>query len=81
MARLLEEEVVDLIDPVKMLDGDVAVIVKWHDKHNIGRICQRFKDVLLLIGEPSGASYPNLLKSSSPKCRVRVLMAGSKIIL
>lgn len=64
-------------------DKDVAEVVEWHHPECIGSIIQRYKDIIIFIGKPSGNSYPTLFESGEflKKCKVRILSPRSLIML
>ena len=75
-------DVNDRIPVQQKLDGQVAVICKWGtDSEPIGRVVQRYRSVLVVLGEPSGWCYGAVLGNSLPQpdCLVRVLPPGTKI--
>lgn len=52
----------NVVRPNQMKCGDVGVIVKWRvnrDRH-IGNVVQRYKDALVVLGAPSGRSFPTI---------------------
>lgn len=82
MARIFREATT--IAPLtSMEDGDVAEVVEWHHPECIGSIIQRYKDIIIFIGKPSGNSYPTLFESGEflKKCKVRILSPRSLIML
>jgi hypothetical protein len=68
-----------------MKDGDIAEIISWDtvaNSLNRGDIIIRYDTVIIPLGKPSGASYPNLLSVSAEaleKVRVRILKKGELI--
>lgn len=66
----------------RMRDGDIGEIVQWGgDSSALGRLVQRYKDVLVRLGKSSGNSWPDFIKSDQPKgeYRVRILQPGEMI--
>lgn len=82
MARIFREAT-KVVPLTSMKDGDVAEIVEWHHPECIGSIIQRYEDIIIFIGKPSGNSYPTLFKSGEflKKCKVRILSPRSLITL
>jgi len=82
--RLKNEPVSDI--PVcEMQDGWVAVITSWESHTNIyvGRIVQRYKNILVTLGKESGESWTDILNDpdAHPDCRVRILPKGTELVL
>lgn len=68
----------------KMEDGDIAEIVKWGINHiQIGKIVQRYKNNLIVIGSHSGAGWSDIFKPGVclDDCIVRILPPGTQIEL
>lgn len=82
MARIFREATT-IVPLTSMEDGDVAEVVEWHHPEYIGSIIQRYKDIIIFIGKPSGNSYPTLFESGEflKKCKVRILSPRSLIML
>ena len=61
-----------------LADGQIAIITEW-DKDNVyvGRIIQRYEDILITLGKPNGAAFTTALKILNEKLRVRVLEPGT----
>lgn len=54
------------IDVVDMKDGDIAVIVKWSQtKSYLGRVVQRYGELLVSIGLSSGQCFPTVFSTLS----------------
>jgi len=53
----LHKKVEHTISVLDMKDGQVAEIVEWPAKQNIGRIIQRYKDVWITLGKPSRQAF------------------------
>lgn len=69
-----------------MKDGDVAEILNWHSEDlKPGDVIQRYRDAIILIGEPMGKSYTTLLTAPiSTVCfsnKVKILPKGTLIEL
>jgi hypothetical protein len=64
-----------------MRDGDIATIVSWPHKHYSGRIVQRYRNILITIGEDSGQGLGSLFDSKGDltNCLVRILPKGTKL--
>lgn len=59
MAKVLDSQVSCLAD---MKDGDVAEILNWHSEDlRPEDVVQRYKDIIIPIGEPMGRAYTTLL--------------------
>lgn len=59
MAKVSNSQLTCLAD---MKDGDVAEILSWHSEDlRPGDVIQRYKDVIIAIGEPMGRAYTTLL--------------------
>ncbi len=65
-----------------MKDGEIAVIRSWkHDTAYNGKIVQRFRDILVSIGQPEGNSWSGLFREPMHDCRVELLKSGATIVL
>lgn len=65
-----------------MKDGDIAIIVRWGGMNEYcGRVIQRFDDILITLGAPSGQHFSNICDESKPNYRVRILLPGTKFII
>lgn len=63
-----------------MKDGDIGIITRWGEQDDeIGSIVQRYKDVLISLGEASGSSWTEIFRSLNTDCRVRLLNSGDII--
>lgn len=47
------------VTPRQMEDGQIGVIRKWNDEDQIGKLVQKYKEQLIVLGERSGQSFPN----------------------
>ena len=75
-------EVVSAIPVQQLLDGQMAVIHKWGScSKALGRVVQRYKDDLIVLGEPWGKCYQDITTyaRSCLNCFVVVLPPGTKI--
>ena len=73
-----------IVHPSEMRDGEIGVIVKWEPDNYIGRIVQRYNDILITIGEPTGKAFPDICRYSTgttSSCKVRILEKGEKIVI
>jgi len=65
-----------------MRDGQLGIVVRWsYDNCVLGRIVQRCKDVIIVLGESSGSSHTTVLNNRNEDCRVRLLETGEKIVV
>lgn len=85
MLKLVNNKVND-ISVTGMRDGDLAVITEWvgNKKHGcVGAIVQRYKDILIAVGQTSGKSWTLILSldSTDNDCRVRLLEKGETLIV
>lgn len=78
--KKFNEEIVCLS---KMEDGDVAEIIAWTDRREIGKVIQRYGNNIIIIGEPYGSSYPTILgyDNVDEECLVKILSKGTTIEL
>lgn len=66
MAKVLDSQVSCLAD---MKDGDVAEILSWHSEDlRPGDVVQRYKDIIIPIGEPMGRGIYYSSRSSYICC-------------
>ena len=64
----------------RMEDGDLAEIIHWSACGELqGRVVQRYKDGLTLIGAKSGMSWSTFFESSHSSIVVRLLKPGDQI--
>jgi hypothetical protein len=70
-----------VIKASEMRDGQIGVIHEHSCPDYFGRIVQRYRDTLIVIGESSGYSFPSLLGSSAAAegVKIRLLEAGDTI--
>lgn len=77
MAKVVSKtpQVVSLGD---MKDGDIAEIVKWHsDRNKPGDLIMRHRNMIIVIGKPSNASYASILETEcAEKNKVIILKDG-----
>lgn len=73
----------DVINIASLQDGQVAEIVKWgKDVRRVGAIIQRLETTIIVIGEHSDYSYPNILSADNLEdYLVKVLKEGDLIQL
>jgi hypothetical protein len=65
-----------------MEDGDIAIIRTWTFDTAVGRIVQRYKDILITVGQHSGKSYPSCLSGKDDgKCFVELLPSGTELVI
>jgi len=65
-----------------MRDGEIGVITVWNnDNIYIGRVVQRFQTTLITLGANGGNSFPSVFNSKSETLRVRILPAGTKLVV
>ena len=69
-----------------MLDGQIGIIVDWHNNtpHHIGKIVQRHDRALILLGAESGESWLGVFASdagSMTDCKVKILKPGTKLVV
>jgi hypothetical protein len=68
-----------VIKASEMRDGQIGVIHE-HAASYVGRIVQRYNNILIVIGEDSGHAFPSLLGSSAAEgVKIRLLEAGDTI--
>ena len=62
-----------------LADGQIAMITEWDvgEEYYVGRIIQRYDDILITLGKPNGAAFTTALKILNEKLRVRVLEPGT----
>ena len=60
-----------------LADGQIAIITEWDNNVYVGRIIQRYEDILITLGKPNGAAFTTALNILSEKLRVRVLEPGT----
>lgn len=84
MIRSVEEEQPKGIWVGDMKDGDVGVIIAWSTGATYsGRIIQRYKDSLFVVGMSSGEGW-SIFKLDcylSDTCRVRLLEKDEKLVV
>ena len=69
-----------VIKASEMKDGQIGVIHEHSCPDYFGRIVQRYKEVLITIGESSGHAFPSILGSSAAEnVKIRLLEAGDTI--
>lgn len=83
MAKVSNSQLSCLVD---MRDGDVAEILNWHNRDlSPGDVIQRYQDVIIPIGKPSGKAYTTLFAAPiSAVCysnKVKILQKGTLIEL
>ena len=83
MLRLQTEPVDKTIPASQMNDGDIGVITSWNALDYIGRIVQRYRDLLITVGSPSGNGWERYFRSNDtkPRCRVRLLEKGETLVV
>lgn len=70
----------NIIKASEMKDGQIGVIHEHLCADYVGRIVQRYREVLITIGESSGSSFPSLLGSSAAEIvEIRLLEVGDII--
>lgn len=63
-----------------MEDGQIGEIVKWGSiDHYIGRIVQRYRDILVTIGENSDHSFDVAINRGGENLMVRLLEPGEEL--
>jgi hypothetical protein len=69
-----------VIKASEMKDGQIGVIHEHNCPDYLGRIVQRYKNILIVIGESSGHAFTSLLGSSAAEgVKIRLLEAGDTI--
>jgi len=58
-------------------DGQIAVIIDWDYQGYVGRIVQRYEDILVTLGRSNGSAFTTALTNRNEKLRVRVLEPGT----
>jgi hypothetical protein len=58
-------------------DGQIAIIISWDNPRHEGQIIQRYKDILITLGECSGGAFTTALNNRNLRLRVRVLEPGT----
>ena len=84
MIKLVNNEQPKSICVNDMQDGDIGVVVVWSDGRYLGRIVQRYKDHLLVVGEQSGREWDTIFNSGLGRwedCHVRLLEKGETLIV
>lgn len=63
----------------KMKDGDVAEVMFWpNEPFMTSKVIQRYKDIIIILGEDSGQSYPGILGTErSATIKVNILTEGT----
>lgn len=70
----------DSIPVFDMKDGQIGIVTEWGNNNDIvGRIIQRYNDILISLGKLSGSSFPYALKTYDDTLRVRILQKGEQI--
>ena len=82
MGVRLVEILIDKSIPVsEMKDGEIGTITKWTYKNAVGTIVQRYNDILVTVGRPSGCSWPSIFPNGDINCRIRILEKGDTLII
>ncbi len=83
MAKVYKDNTPSGIAAHRMKDGDVGEIIKWSGGNYIGTVVQRYENLLISVGEPSGCGWGNWFDQAEVRedCRVRLLAKGTKIEL
>lgn len=77
MVRLKENLVEDVIEMCDLKDGQIAVVID--NRYNYkGQIVQRYKDVVITLGAPSGKGWST---PNGSNLKVKVLKPGTILIL
>lgn len=65
----------------EMKDGDIAIIMKWHDEHlSKGDLIQRYNNSIIVIGKPYNNSYPDMFdRKYLNAIEVLILRPGAEI--
>ena len=76
----LVEEKPNLLTPYEMRDGEVGIVRKWafDKKDYVGKIVQRYKDELILIGHPAENRNANMF-SDRNHYQIQLLKKGDII--
>jgi hypothetical protein len=77
--KLHKKEQDNTIPVYHLADGQIAIITEWDasGEYYVGRIIQRYEDILITLGEPNGAAFTTALEKLNEKLRVRVLEPGT----
>lgn len=73
----IKEEKPNTIQAYDLEDGQIAIITEWDGDYYLGRIVQRYKDILIVLGKDSGKSFTTALIKPNENLRVRVLESGT----
>lgn len=75
--KVVREEKLEGIPVSEMKCGELGEVVLWYCSRAIspvGQIVQRYKDIIIVVGECGDDAYPDVLSSESPEQhRVRLL--------
>ena len=65
-----------------MKDGDIGVITKWgrYGSGSVGKVIQRYKDILIALGSDSGQSYTSFFTGpTSASYQVMLIQRGDQL--
>ncbi len=81
--KIIEEPIESDISVYDMSDGQIAIVTNWANSSPIGKIVQRHKDDLIVLGGVRGDCYSGLCgygeENQNPLNRVRILPPGTKL--
>ena len=78
--KLRKEEQKPGICVYDMKDGDIGEIVDWPIEQYIGRIVQRYKNCLLIVGQDSRKGWSEIFdRPHDNHCRIRLLQPGEML--
>lgn len=80
MAKVISKapQIVPLGD---MKDGDIAEVVKWHREDlEPGDLIARYKDMIIVLGQPSGESYISILETECTEENKVIILEGEVTI-
>ncbi len=69
------------IPVTEMKCGQIGVIIKWGsvDNENVGKVVQRYGNILIVLGEHSGLCFDQIFSTECKNYRVRLLYSGNTI--
>ena len=78
----LERKETSYIKLKDLKDGQIAEIIEGPESKYLNIIIQRYKDILISVGQASGLSWSYIFNTTSTDTwRLRVLEEGEKIII
>ena len=82
MTQTIKIQEPSYIYPSQLEDGELAVLVKDHNRHLVGTVVQRFAETIIVLGKGRGHSYSTIISlGDKAGMRLRRLESGDKIIV